>query len=60
MKMHQGIRIDRIPLAGTGGLIVAVGIVLLILFAVPALRPLAALCLGGGALLAVLLRAIRR
>ena len=47
MRLHRGIRIHSIPVAGAGGLIVAVGMTVLILMAVPALRPLAALCLGG-------------
>jgi hypothetical protein len=60
MRLHRGIRIHSIPLAGAGGLIVAVGMTVLILVAVPALRPLAALCLGGGVLLALVLRAVRQ
>jgi hypothetical protein len=60
MKIHPGIRIDSIPVAGGGGLVVAVGMVVLILIAVPALRPLAAASVGGGVLLALVLRAIRR
>ncbi len=60
MRLHPGIRIHSIPVAGTAGLIVVAGMTVLILVAVPALRPLAALCLGGGVLLALFLRAVRR
>jgi hypothetical protein len=59
MRLHPGIRINSIPVAGIAGLIVAVGITVVILLAVPALRPLAALSLGGGVLLALLLRTFR-
>ena len=45
---HQGIRIDHIPAEGVGGLIFAVGSVLIFLVAFPALRPIAgAAALGG-------------
>jgi hypothetical protein len=57
---HPGIRIHRIPLAGGAGLIVAAGMVVLILLAVPALRPIAAVSLAGGLLLALVLWAVRR
>ena len=59
MTLHRGIRIHSIPVAGAGGLIVAVGMTVLILVAVPQLRPLAVLCLAGGVLLALALRAMR-
>jgi len=59
MRIHPGIRINRIPVAGGGGLIVAVALPLLILVAVPALRPLAAACVLGGVLFGILLRAMR-
>ena len=59
MRLHPGIRINRIPLAGGGGLIVALTLPLLILVAVPAIRPLAAVCVVGGVLFAVAVRALR-
>lgn len=60
MKVHPGIRIHRIPVAGGAGLIVAVGMIVLILMAVPALRPIAAASVCGGVLLALVLRVLRR
>ena len=51
-RPHQGIRIDRIPIAGAGGLIFAVGIVLIGLIGLPETRALAVVGLSGGALLA--------
>ena len=59
MRIHPGIRINRIPLAGGGGLIVALALPMLILVAVPAIRPLAAVCLIGGVLFAVAMGALR-
>jgi hypothetical protein len=59
MRIHPGIRINSIPVAGGGGLIVAVALPLLILVAVPAIRPLAAVCVLGGVLFGILLRAMR-
>jgi hypothetical protein len=59
MRIHPGIRINSIPLAGGGGLIVALALPLLILVAVPAIRPLAAVCVGGGVLFGIALRAMR-
>ena len=59
MRIHPGIRINSIPLAGGGGLIVALALPLLILVAVPAIRPLAVVCVVGGMLFAVALRAMR-
>jgi hypothetical protein len=53
--MHPGIRIDKIPAAGGGGLIFAVGMVAVVLAAVPAIRPVAGLCLLGGLLMAPVL-----
>lgn len=55
MKVHPGIQIHRIPVEGGGGLIFAVGMVLLVLVAMPAVRPLALLAVLGGALLAPIL-----
>jgi hypothetical protein len=52
---HPGIRIDRIPVEGGGGLIFAVGIVVLFLVGFPALRPIVAATVLGGILLAPIL-----
>ena len=52
---HQGIRIDHIPAEGVGGLIFALGTVAVFLIGFPALRPVAALALLGGLLLAPIL-----
>ena len=60
MRPHPGIRIHSIPADGVGGLIFAVGMAALVLVAVPALRPLAAVALVGGALLAPVLYRFRR
>lgn len=57
---HAGIRIDRIPVEGAGGLIFAVGSSLLFLVAFPALRPIAAAALLGGVLLAPVLHRLYR
>jgi hypothetical protein len=60
MDIHPGIRIDHIEARGGGGLIFAVGMMVLVLMAAPALRPLAlAALLGGGALAPVLHRLYR-
>ncbi len=52
---HPGIRIDRIPAEGAGGLIFALGISLLFLIAIPAFRPVVALSILAGAALAPIL-----
>jgi hypothetical protein len=57
---HAGIRIDRIPAEGAGGLIFAVGSVVIFLMAFPALRPIAAAALLGGMVLAPLLHRLYR
>jgi hypothetical protein len=57
---HSGIRIDRIPAEEGGGIIFALGIVVLFLIGVPVMRPvvvLAALC---GVLLAPVLHRLYR
>jgi hypothetical protein len=59
MQPHPGIRIDRIPAAGGGGLIFAIGMVAIVLVALPAVRPLAAVAFLGGALLAPILHRLR-
>jgi hypothetical protein len=57
---HQGIRIDHIPAEGVGGLIFAVGTVAIFLIGFPALRPVAALALLGGLVLAPILHRLHR
>jgi hypothetical protein len=57
---HPGIRIDQIPAEGGGGLIFAVGMVAVFLLAVPALRPVAAVAVLGGLLLAPILHRLHR
>ena len=60
LQPHPGIRIDKIPAAGGGGLIFALGMVAVVLVAVPAIRPLAGLCLLGGLVLAPILHRLYR
>ena len=55
VQVHPGIRISSIPVEGGGGLIVALGMAVLVLVAVPELAPLALISILGGALLAPLL-----
>jgi len=55
MEPHRGILISRIPVEGTAGMIVVLGMTAIILFAVPTLRPIVILCMLGGALTAPLL-----
>ena len=55
MQVHPGIRIDRIPAQEGGGLIFAVGMMGVVLVAMPALWPVALGCVAGGAVLAVVL-----
>jgi hypothetical protein len=57
---HSGIRIDRIPAEEGGGIIFAIGIVVLFLIGVPAMRPVVALAAVGGVLLAPLLHRLYR
>jgi len=57
---HAGIRIDRIPAEGAGGLIFAIGIVVIFLIGVPAMRPVVALAALCGVLLAPLLHRLYR
>lgn len=57
---HAGIRIDHIPAEEGGGLIFAVGMVALFLIGVPAMRPVVALAVLGGILLAPVLYRLRR
>lgn len=55
MRVHPGIRIHRIPAEGGGGLIVAVGVPVLVLVALPSLLPVVGAALLGGVVLAYLL-----
>jgi hypothetical protein len=55
MDPHRGILISRINVDGIGGLIFTLGMTATLLLAVPALRPLMAVTLVGGALLAPVL-----
>ena len=57
---HQGIRIDHIPAEGVGDLIFALGTVAIFLIGFPALRPVAAVALLGGLLLAPVLHRLHR
>jgi hypothetical protein len=59
-KPHQGIRIDRIPAEGVGGLIFAIGSSAIFLLAFPALRPIAVAAAIGGVLLAPVLHRLYR
>jgi hypothetical protein len=59
-RPHPGIRIDHIPAEGAGGLIFAVGSVLIFLLAFPALRPIALAAAVGGLLFAPLLHRLYR
>jgi hypothetical protein len=57
---HAGIRIDRIPAEEGGGLIFAVGMVVVFLVAFPSLLPVAGAALVGGAVLAPVLHKLYR
>ena len=57
-ERHPGIRIDEIHVEGSGGLIFAVGMSVLVLLAVPALIPVVAAAAVGGALLAPVLHRV--
>ncbi len=57
---HAGIRIDRIPAEGGGGLIFALGTVIVFLTAFPALVPVAGAAVLGGIVLAPVLHRLYR
>jgi hypothetical protein len=57
---HAGIRIDHIPAEGAGGIIFAIGTVAIFLVGVPAMRPVVALAVLCGVLLAPLLHRLYR
>jgi hypothetical protein len=59
-RPHPGIRIDQIPAEGGGGLIFALGTVLIVLLGFPALRPVAAVAVLGGVLFAPILHRLYR
>jgi hypothetical protein len=56
---HRGILTHKIPAEGAGGLIVVLGTTTIFLMAAPGFRPLVALCLLGGLLLAPILHRLR-
>jgi len=56
MDIHPGITMHRIPAAGTGGLIFALGIGALFLLEFPAFVPVVVACVLGGLAVAPLLR----
>ena len=56
--LHPGIRIDEIHVEGSGGLIFAIGMTILVLLAVPALVPVVAAAALGGAILAPILHRV--
>jgi hypothetical protein len=60
MEPHRGILIHRIPVEGAGGLIFALGMVLIALVGIPAMRPLVALSLVAGLLAAPALYRLHR
>lgn len=60
MPPHPGIRIHSIPAAGGGGLIFALGMMALIVLAVPALRPVLVAAMAGGLLFAPILYRLHR
>jgi hypothetical protein len=59
MRPHPGIQIHKIPAEGVGGLIFAVGTAMIVLIGIPAVRPLVALAVLGGIVLAPLLHKYR-
>jgi hypothetical protein len=60
MYPHAGIRIDRIPAEGIGGLIFAVGTAAIFLLGFPALLPVAGAAVLGGVALAPILHKLYR
>jgi hypothetical protein len=60
MYPHAGIRIDRIPAEGAGGLIFAVGTATIFLMGFPALLPIAGAAVLGGVVLAPILHKLYR
>ena len=56
MKWHPGIRIDKIPVTATvGGLLFAIGIIVLAIVGVPEIRGLVIIGVPGGVLFAAVL-----
>ncbi len=60
MKIHPGIRIDKIPVKGAGGLIFTLGIVVIFLIAVPAARWFLLISVSLGILVGLVLYLTRR
>jgi hypothetical protein len=60
MKLHPGIRIDRIPVKGGPGVIFAIGVLVILLVGVPETRLFLVGAFGLGILMAGILRLIRR
>ncbi|MFQ5740052.1 MAG: hypothetical protein ACE5JX_13680 [Acidobacteriota bacterium] len=55
MKKHPGIRIDKIPVKSSAGLLFVIGVLAIFLIGIPATRWFLALALIGGAAVAALL-----
>jgi len=60
MKIHSGIRIDKIPVKGPAGLIVTVGGLILFLISLPATRWFLLLSVSLGVIVGAILRWTRR
>jgi hypothetical protein len=58
--VHPGIRIDEIPVKGPIGLVFALGVLAMILLALPEVRWFMALALPTGVVIAIILRLTRR
>lgn len=53
MRMHQGIRIDKIQVTGAAGVVFVAGIASIFLIGVPTYRPFVLIALVGGLLVGV-------
>jgi hypothetical protein len=60
MFPHRGVLTHRIPAQELGGLIFAAGTAVILLLGVPALRPIVALAVVGGVVLAPILHRLGR
>jgi hypothetical protein len=60
VKIHPGIRIDKIPVKGPGGLIFTVGMVVLFLIALPETRWFLLISVSLGIIVGLVLYLIRR
>ena len=56
MKIHPGIRIDKIPIKGPAGLILTVGMLIIFLIGLPVARWFLALSVPLGVIIGVILR----